>query len=401
MVNCDKCGERLKRNAEFCLNCGDTITWPKVNSDNIDDLSQIIRSKGNEFLEDNLPEEYVDKIKEDLSYLHETTQDPNRSIIDENEKLSNAKENIITASNSIKQSSDDFIRANDSLNNAKDVILSASDSVKRSSSDFINNNVSYTTRDKIKSNFDNFSDSSRKFTSDASEVLNKIHTHRVAVKQQKKSEESYSQEQIQKEYLEKQRQKEINHQKTIVKIRETRTASIGIPVPKEGSSGTLENVVIGEMIGSGVGRTIGGLSGNSILDTINGGLIIGGIGALVGGVASAADDGIYWAESQIYIGKEELIFSGKYSISFDDIKLISTSKFKDNEIVVLTLKDRGIDFRTEDSEALKIVINEYIQEYISNKRKPSNVDELLKYGELYEKGVITKEELDEKKKELL
>lgn len=401
MANCDKCGERLKRNAEFCLNCGDTITWPEVNYENIDNLSDYIKDKGNEFLEDNLPEEYADKIKDNLSYLHETNQDPNRSIIDENEKLSNAKENIINASNSIKQSGDEFIQDNESLNNAKDVILNASYSVKRSSSDFINNNVSYSTRDKIKSNFDNFSDSTKKFTSNTSDILKNIHSHRSAVKQQKKAEDTYSQEQIQKEYLEKQKQKEVNHQKTIVKIRETRTASIAIPVSKNGSPGTLESVITGEMIGSGIGRSVGGIGGSSISDTLNGGLIMGGIGALIGGVAAAADDGVNWVDSQIYIGNDELIFSGRYSISFDDIKLVSTNKFKDNEMVVLTLKDRGIDFRTDDAEALKIVIEEHIQEFVSNKRKPSNVDELLKYGELYEKGIITKEELDEKKKELL
>ena len=70
-------------------------------------------------------------------------------------------------------------------------------------------------------------------------------------------------------------------------------------------------------------------------------------------------------------------------------------------MIVFTLKNKGLDFKTDDAKALKIVIEEYMQKYFANKKKPSNVDELLKYGELFEKGVITKEELEEKKKELL
>lgn len=118
-------------------------------------------------------------------------------------------------------------------------------------------------------------------------------------------------------------------------------------------------------------------------------MVIGGAGALIGGLAAATDDGLRWENSQLYIADNELIISGRFSLPFDEIKLVNTTKFNDNDMVVLTLKDNGIEFRTEDALALKIVIEEYIQKYFANKRKPSNVNDLLKYGELYEKGVIT------------
>lgn len=38
MANCDRCGEKLKRNAKFCSSCGDEITWPeRINLDNIEE----------------------------------------------------------------------------------------------------------------------------------------------------------------------------------------------------------------------------------------------------------------------------------------------------------------------------------------------------------------------------
>ena len=70
-------------------------------------------------------------------------------------------------------------------------------------------------------------------------------------------------------------------------------------------------------------------------------------------------------------------------------------------MIVFTLLDKGYEFKTDDAGALKIVIDEHIQKYNANIKNPGNVDDLLKYADLYERGIITKEELEEKKKELL
>ena len=100
MANCDRCGEKLKRNAKFCSSCGDEITWPeRINLDNIeenaDKFTNFLKDKGNEILEDNLPEEYIDKVKDNISNFNEISQNP--------ETLNNARENIQNASESVKE----------------------------------------------------------------------------------------------------------------------------------------------------------------------------------------------------------------------------------------------------------------------------------------------------------
>lgn len=408
MLKCNNCGQDITEGSKFCSNCGERIIWPDYNGDiedKIDEFSDYIKEKGNEFLDDNLPEDYANKVRQNISNFQEASQDPERSFIDENEKLSNAKDNLLKTSNSIKQSGSNFIDENEKLSNAKDSVLTTASSFKESGENFINNNISQDTRDKFKSNFNDFSDSTKKFSSDASIVLKNIHSHRLKVKQKKKDEKDELKRQKEEELMEKQKldaiEKEKIHQNKIIEIREKRVANIEIPVPKEQSNDAMRGAITGEMIGSGAGRVIGGIAGDSIIDTLDAGLILGGAGALIGGLAAAGDDGVNWLNSQIFISDEELIISGKFSLHFDEIKLISTSKFKSNDMIVFTLKNKGLDFKTDDAKALKIVIEEYMQKYFANKKKPSNVDELLKYGELFEKGVITKEELEEKKKELL
>ena len=323
----------------------------------------------------------------------------------------------MNASETIKQSSDDFISSNEYLNNAKNSVVYASDAVKKSSSTFINNNISYESQDKIKSCANNFSKSTKNFLGNAGEVFSNIQAHRSKVKQQKREEREVEneikkvkmdedKELREKERAEKEKQnqilKEETHQNNIIKIRATRTVSIEIPyhVPTDD---VMHGSIKGEMMGSAAGRAMEGLFGdnNSLSSTVNAGLILGGVGSLIGGLAAASDDGIRWNTAQLYIADDEIIISGKYSLSFDEIKLISVGKYKSSDVIVFTLQNQGLEFKTDDALALKIVIEEYIQKYNSNKKSPGNVDDLLKYGELYEKGIITKEELEMKKKELL
>lgn len=59
------------------------------------------------------------------------------------------------------------------------------------------------------------------------------------------------------EWIEKQKQKEINHQNTIIKIRETRTVNIDFPIIEK-TDNTTTGALKGELMGSAAGRTIEG-----------------------------------------------------------------------------------------------------------------------------------------------
>lgn len=407
MVKCDKCGQNLTRNVKFCSNCGDAITWPEVDGQShVNRVDEFVKERGTEIVHDNIPDEYIDKIKENISNYQEIRNDPERSIIDENERLSNAKENVLIASDNIRKSGGDFVSSNEYLNNAKDGILNAADTVKQSGSNFINNNISDDSQEKIKSTTSNLSQSTKDFFGDANEVLSNIQSHRNKVKQQKRQEREVERE-IKKAQDEEDRKrnkifKEELHQKNIIEIRATKTALIEIPRIEE-TDDVMQGAIKGEMMGSAVGRAAEGLFGNkdSLSSTLNAGLVLGGVGSLLGGLAAAADDGISWSKNKLHIADDEIIISGKYSIPFNEIKLVSTGKFKNHDMIVLTLQDKGFEFKTDDALALKIVIDEYIQKYNSNKKSPGGVDDLLKYADLYERGIITKEELEEKKKDLL
>lgn len=65
-----------------------------------------------------------------------------------------------------------------------------------------------------------------------------------------------------------------------------------------------------------------------------------------------------WVLADLFIKDDELIISGKFSIPFDEIKHVSTKIVDENEIVVLTLKDKAIEFKTYNAHALKTAIDE-------------------------------------------
>ena len=86
MVKCDKCGQNLTRNVKFCSNCGDAITWPEVDGQSpVNRVDEFVKERGTEIVHDNIPDEYIDKIKENISNYQEIRNDPERSIIDEND----------------------------------------------------------------------------------------------------------------------------------------------------------------------------------------------------------------------------------------------------------------------------------------------------------------------------
>ena len=99
--------------------------------------------------------------------------------------------------------------------------------------------------------------------------------------------------------------------------------------------------------------------------TLGTGLLIAGAGALIGSVLSSNSD-ISWVASELVILEEELVISGRFTLHFDEIKYVSIDKSTQNELVVLTLKDNALAFRTYNAKALKTVIKESMDNYYNN-----------------------------------
>ena len=95
-------------------------------------------------------------------------------------------------------------------------------------------------------------------------------------------------------------------------------------------------------------------------------LIIVGAGALIGSVIASTYDNVSWVESDLFIKDDELIISGKFSLSYSEIKHIDTKIVGLNEMVILTLKDQAIEFRTYNALALKTVIDEKMDNFNKN-----------------------------------
>ena len=111
----------------------------------------------------------------------------------------------------------------------------------------------------------------------------------------------------------------------------------------------------------GAGGLIGAAATVGIVGTTLGtGLIVVGAGALLGGLIAKNSDNVEWVPAELYIWDEELVISGKYSISFNEIKHVNYSP---GERVTLTLKDQAIQFRTYNGKALKVVIEEKIDDF--------------------------------------
>ena len=207
------------------------------------------------------------------------------------------------------------------------------------------------------------------------------------------------------------------HKKNADTIRETKKVNISIPDGKKLFNSALTGSVTGDIIGSGAGSMIGGLASagdvlGSTMGALNGSLILGGAGALIGGLLAAADDGIEWFDTVLVLDKEGAIIAGKLLLPYNDIIHIEAEKGKGFDVVTLTMKDKGLQFKTFDGFALKEVMEEIMENSelnteperqipISDVSETDKVEALMKYAELYEKGLLSDEEFEAKKKELL
>ena len=142
-------------------------------------------------------------------------------------------------------------------------------------------------------------------------------------------------------------------------IKTNKKTKIEFPVD-DSSKEKLSKLLSPDVVG-GAGGLIGAAATVGIVGTTLGaGLIVVGAGALLGGLIAKNSDDIEWVPAELYIWDQELVISGKYSISFNEIKHVNYSP---DERVTLTLKDQAIQFRTYNAKALKVVIDEKIDEF--------------------------------------
>ena len=134
-----------------------------------------------------------------------------------------------------------------------------------------------------------------------------------------------------------------------------------IEFPVDDSSKEKLSKLLSPDVVSGAGGLIGAAATVGIVSTTLGtGLIVVGAGALLGGLIAKNSDSVEWIPTELYIWDEELVIAGKYSIGFNEIKHVDCSS---GEILTLTLKDQAIQFRTYNAKALKVVIDEKIDDF--------------------------------------
>ncbi len=144
-------------------------------------------------------------------------------------------------------------------------------------------------------------------------------------------------------------------------IHQNHSTKIAFPASDAQTEDRLNKLLSGEVIGTGAGLVGAAATIGLIGTTLGAGLIIVGAGALIGGVLTSGYEKMSWVLADLFIHDDELIISGKFSIHFDEIKHVSTKICGDNELVILTLKDHALEFRTYNAEALKTVIVEKME----------------------------------------
>ena len=148
-------------------------------------------------------------------------------------------------------------------------------------------------------------------------------------------------------------------------IRENRKSKIEFPVDSK-SKEKISKLLSPEVVGS-AGGLIGAAATVGLIGlTLGTGLIIAGAGALIGGILAKNSDELSWVPAELVILDEELVISGRFTLHFDEIKYVNVDKSTSNELVVLTLKDKALAFRTYNAKALKTVIVEAMDKYYKN-----------------------------------
>ena len=148
-------------------------------------------------------------------------------------------------------------------------------------------------------------------------------------------------------------------------IRKNRKSKIEFPVDSK-SKEKISKLLSPEVVGSAGGLIGAAATVGLIGSTLGTGLIIAGAGALIGGILAKNSDELSWVPAELVILEEELVISGRFTLHFDEIKYVNVDKSTQNELVVLTLKDEALAFRTCNARALKTVIVEAMDNYYND-----------------------------------
>jgi hypothetical protein len=154
-----------------------------------------------------------------------------------------------------------------------------------------------------------------------------------------------------------------NYEESLDYIYKNHSTKIAFPASDSETEDKLKKLLSGEVIGAGAGLVGAAASIGLIGSTLGAGLIIVGAGAFIGGIINSNYEKMSWVVADLLINDDELIISGKFSLAFDEIKHISTKIHGENELVVLTLKDQAIEFKTYNANALKTVLVEKKNNY--------------------------------------
>ena len=144
-------------------------------------------------------------------------------------------------------------------------------------------------------------------------------------------------------------------------IRRHHSTKIAFPAQDSETKDKWDKLLSGEVIGTGAGLVGAAATIGLIGTTLGAGLIVVGAGALIGGVLSSNYEKMSWVLADLFIKEDEIVISGKFSIHFDEIKHVSIKTFEENELVVLTLKNQALEFKTYNAIALKTVLDEKIK----------------------------------------
>lgn len=155
------------------------------------------------------------------------------------------------------------------------------------------------------------------------------------------------------------------YEESLIYIRKNRKSKIEFPVDSK-SKEMISKMLSPEVVGSAGGLIGAAATAGLIGSTLGTGLIIAGAGALIGGILAKNSEDITWVASELVILDEELVFSGKFTLHFDEIKYITVEKTESGELVVITLKDNALAFRTYNANALKKVIRETMDKYYND-----------------------------------
>jgi hypothetical protein len=123
---CADCGKKVNEVAEKCpyCSCSSFEDYENIKEDNlknddspmkddnasnndslekikgdIDKFSNDAKKMGNDFIYDNLPEEYADKLTEDISNFSKTAQQKTNEFFNENEQVINIKKELVIFQN--------------------------------------------------------------------------------------------------------------------------------------------------------------------------------------------------------------------------------------------------------------------------------------------------------------